>query len=579
MRSASLQICSRRRRLIGLCVAAVAVVAALDSASSALRIAQPVRAFIAPQLVAAARAHPQKIFRVIVQGTKSERTVVSAVQRDARGKGVGLDRRLGIINGASAAVNGAQLIALAQTTGVAAISLDRPVHLLGGISSSQQWPTAVDARQTWSGVTNDKLPTPPAIAIVDSGIQSGRPDFVNAGPGPGPGGGPSRVIAQTTIITNGTQNSPGDGYGHGTFVAGIAAGSATGYAGTAPSAPLVSIDVMNDQGMALTSDVIAACDWIIAHKDQYNIRVANFSLHSTAPASIFWDPLDQAVERLWFDGVVVVAASGNYGVNGQPTTVAYAPGNDPFVITVGADSMEGSASPNNDTAAPWSTYGYTLDGFAKPELAAPGRYMVGPVPPNSTLATTRPGDVVAPGYMQLSGTSFAAPVVSGAAAYILALHPNWTPDQVKGALMLAANPEPAAAPMSVGVGLVDAQAAGAVTNPPNANAALDQFVEPDPNGGALPVFNTSAWQAAAAADPAWDQAAWGSAAWGSAAWGSAAWGSAAWGSAAWGSAAWGSAAWGSSSLAQSLASAAWGSAAWGSAAWGSAAVADTAPKP
>jgi serine protease AprX len=413
-------------------------------------------------------------------------------------------------------------------------------------------------------VTDGKLPTPQAIAIVDSGIQNPRPDFDKGS-----------LIAQTTIVSSGTKNSPGDGYGHGTFVAGIAAGSAPGYAGVAPSAPLVSIDVMNDQGMALTSDVIAACQWIIDHKKQYNIGVANFSLSGTSPASVMWDPLDQAVEKLWFDGVVVVAASGNYGSDGQPTTVAYAPGNDPFVITVGADDMSGSVSANNDTAAPWSVYGYTFDGFAKPELAAPGRYMIGPTPPNSTLATTRPNDVVSPGYIQLSGTSFAAPVVSGAAAYVLALHPNWTPDQVKGALMLAASPEPNATPMSVGVGLVDAKAAGAVTNPPNANAALDQFLAPDPNGGTLPIFDTSAWQNAALADPTWDQAAWGSAAWGSAAWGSAAWGSAAWGSAAWGSAAWGSAAWGSSSLAQSLASAAWGSAAWGSAAWGSAAYADS----
>ena len=75
------------------------------------------------------------------------------------------------------------------------------------------------------------------------------------------------------------------------------------------------------------------------------------------------------------------------------------------------------------------------DGFVKPEIAAPGRYMVGPVPAGSTLAAERPASVVAPGYMELSGTSFAAPVVSGTAAQLLALQPDWTPDQVKGALM------------------------------------------------------------------------------------------------------------------------------------------------
>jgi serine protease AprX len=538
-------------------MAAVAAIAA--SATQSQRSVQPLRAYVSPQLVAAARAHPEHVFRVILQGAgaSGEHAVVSAVRREVSGTGVGLGRRLGTIAGASAGVTGRQLLTLAQTKGVAAITADRPVHLTGGISSSQQWTTAVDARQTWSTVTNGKLATPPAIAVVDSGIQGNRADFGNG----------ARVVAQTTIVNSGTTNSAGDGYGHGTFVAGLAAGSASGYAGVAPSAPIVSIDVMNDQGMALTSDVIAACDWIVAHKAQYNIGVANFSLHSTAAASVFWDPLDRAVEKLWFDNVVVVAAAGNYGVNGQPVTIAYAPGNDPFVITVGADDIGGSAAANNDTAAPWSAYGYTLDGFAKPELAAPGRYMIGPVPDTSTLATGRPGSVVAPGYMQLSGTSFASPIVAGAAAYILALHPDWTPDQVKGALMLSATAEPSAAPMSVGVGLIDASAAGAVTSPPNPNLGIDKFVGPDPNGGSIPVFNSSAWQQTAANDPAWNAASWGSASWGSASWGSASWGSASWGSASWGSASWGSASWGSSNLAQALASASWGSASWGSAAY------------
>ena len=243
------------------------------------------------------------------------------------------------------------------------------------------------------------------------------------------------------------------------------------------------------------------------------------------------------------------------------------------MITVGADDLRGTVSTNNDVAALWSAWGYTYDGFAKPDVAAPGRYMIGPVPDKSTLATTRADAVVAPGYMELSGTSVAAPVVSGAAAEVLALHPNWTPDQVKGAIMLSATPLPSATPRSLGVGLVDVSAATQVTSPPNPNLALDQFVGPDPNGRSIPVFNAAAWQSAALADPAWDAAAWDAAAWGSAAWGSAAWGSAAWGSAAWGSAAWGSASWGSSTLAQQLAS----SDAWRSAAWGSVATADVAP--
>ena len=111
-------------------------------------------------------------------------------------------------------------------------------------------------------------------------------------------------------------NSSGDGYGHGTFVASIAAGQASGFAGVAPNANLVSIDVMNDQGEATVADVIAACDWILQNKAEDNIRVANFSLHAENPASLFFDPLDQAVEKLWLNGVVVVTAAGNYAVNG-----------------------------------------------------------------------------------------------------------------------------------------------------------------------------------------------------------------------------------------------------------------------
>jgi serine protease AprX len=541
--------------LIGTACAATLAASAMGTssphASPSRSLSTATRAHVPSQLLSAAQAKPSQSFRVILQGAQ----VVAA----ARHSGAKVDRKLSIISGAAATVTGRQLQQLAAAKGVAAISLDRPVQLTGSVlySNTQQWPVAADAQKQWASPPANT----PAIAVVDSGIQS-RADFG------------SRLLTQVSIQNGVTTSSQGDAYGHGTFVAGIAADSATGYAGVAPTAPLVSIDVMDSQGMALTSDVIAACDWIVQHKDTYNIRVANFSLHSTAPASVFWDPLDQAVEKVWFDGVTVVTATGNYGTGSTPSGVLYAPGNDPFVITVGADDIGGTVSINNDSAPSWSAWGYTYDGFAKPDVAAPGRFLVGPTPALSTLATTRPTDVTAPGYIQLSGTSFAAPVVSGEVAYILALHPSWTPDQVKGAIMYSARPEPGATNGSQGVGLVDSATAVSVTSPPNPNLAIDQFVGPDPNGGSIPVFNTSAWQTTALANPNWDAQTWNAAAWGSAAWGSAAWGSAAWGSAAWGSAAWGSAAWGSSALAQQLSTA---EAAWGSAAWGSVATADVAP--
>jgi serine protease AprX len=166
--------------------------------------------------------------------------------------------------------------------------------------------------------------------------------------------------------------------------------------------------------------------------------VANFSLHSASMNHFCYDPLDRAVEKLSFNGVFVVAAAGNYGSANGPSGVLHAPGNDPFVMTVGAVDLGNSVRANDDFTAPWSAYGRTEDGFWKPEIGAPGRYMVGPVPSGSTLASERADHVVAPGYMELLGTSFAAPVVAGAAAQILARHPSWTPDQIKGAMMVTA---------------------------------------------------------------------------------------------------------------------------------------------
>jgi serine protease AprX len=395
----------------------------------------------------------------------------------------------------------------------------------------QHWPYVAGVTSLLSSPEGQTL-EPPTIAIVDSGIDADRADF----------GG--RVIEQKTLSSR-EGNLPGDGNGHGTAVASMAAGEAEGYVGAAPKAKLVAVEVLDDEGVANVSDVIAAADWVYEHHERLNIRVANFSLHGTTLASLVSDPLDKAVERLWLSGIVVVAAAGNYAVDGEESAVPFAPGNDPFVLTVGATDTGGSYTTRDDVAAPWSAWGYTRDGFAKPELSAPGRYIAAAVSANTKLSLDRPERIVEPGYMQLSGTSLAAPVVAGSAANLLAAHPGWSPDQVKGALMLSAEPLPRAPLRSVGVGALNVAKAAGVVDPPNPNLALNDFLVTDPAGGPTQLFDADSWTTAVETDAAWGSAAWGSAAWGSAAWGSAAWGSAAWGSAAWGSAAWGSAAWGS----------------------------------
>jgi subtilisin family serine protease len=142
--------------------------------------------------------------------------------------------------------------------------------------------------------------------------------------------------------------------------------------------------------------------------------------------------------------------------------------------------------------------------------------------------------------MWMSGTSFAAPIVAGAAAALLAAHPDWTPDDVKGALMLTAAPAADRAGRALGVGEVKAAQAAAVEDPPNPNLALQRFVVPSGNGRAAPAFDAAAWTREASSDASWSSATWAGASWSSASWSSASWSSAAWSSASWSSASWSS---------------------------------------
>ena len=229
-------------------------------------------------------------------------------------------KHFGAVPAVAAQLSYGEVMRLSAKPGLLSITEDAPMAS-AGYSNSQRWPLASGLGKLWSDVEKAGV-RPPAIAVVDTGVDASRADF----------GG--RVVSQVTLTAL-PGNSPGDGSGHGTFVAGLAAGSAQLYAGAAPAAPIVSIDVADDNGMSMTSDVIGAVDWILANKAAKNIRVANFSLHSSLPSSFVNDPLAKAVERLWLSGVVVVAAAGNYASNGAASGIRYAPANNPFVITVG----------------------------------------------------------------------------------------------------------------------------------------------------------------------------------------------------------------------------------------------------
>jgi serine protease AprX len=496
------------------------------------------KTWISPGLLKGSKRHPSQYVHVIIRSTNgrlspaiSAFTHINQYADDDRG---GLDRRLSLIDGVSATIRAGALAKLMRMPNLT-VTPDVQVHV-SGFSSGQLWPYETGLSKGWSGGDAPKAGSVPAIAVVDSGIQPGRTDFG------------SRVLANVKFSTL-PDDSPGDGRGHGTFVAGIAAGGADNYTGGAPQAPLVSLDVMDDHGVARTSDVIAAAQWILANKATYNIKVANFSLHSATKSHFFQDPLDAAVEKLWFNGVVVVAAAGNYGYPDKPSGVLYAPGNDPFVITVGAIDLGGTKNVKDDMNAPWSAYGRTPDGFMKPDLTAPGRYMVGPVPVGSTLAVEKAGNVVAPGYIQLSGTSFAAPVISAAAAQLLAKHPEYTPDQVKGALMASTKPVDGAAVGSVGVGEIQVTNASALKTPPNPNKALSQFVKPDLTG--TRAFDAVSWSDVAKANVSWDSVSWADVSWADTAASAVSWADVSWDSVSWADVSWADVSWADVSWADS----------------------------
>jgi serine protease AprX len=415
-------------------------------------------AVVPAELLAAATANPDAKFDVIVQGDKSHRS--PDIAKDVTETGGSLKRAFRSISGVSATISGKQLVKLADDSHVTAITRNEKMSLtvFDGYESSEMWRAATKVSKLYGG------PQTPAIAIVDSGIDSSKADF----------GGRVRASVNFSSLA---PNATGDQLGHGTMVATLAAGAGTPllglFKGAAPTSPLVDVRVTDSQGQALTSDIVAAIDWIIANKSTYNIKVANFSLAGRSATSILFDPLNKAVEKLWLSGVTVVAAAGNNGSSG-PVDIA-SPANDPFVITVGATDINKTTDSADDQRASWSAYGHTADGFAKPDLAAPGRWMIGAVPSGSGLLSSFSLRTVLSGYMWMSGTSFSAPVVAGAAAQILARRPDFRPDQVKGALMVSATFLSSQGP-ALGAGTLDAAAAAAVSSPPNPNENLHAFV-------------------------------------------------------------------------------------------------------
>ena len=223
----------------------------------------------------------------------------------------------------------------------------------------------------------------------------------------------------------------------------------------------------------------------------------------------------------------------------------YAPGNDPFVITVGALDLGGTLGRNDDFAAPWSAYGLHARRLHEArDRRRPAATWSARCPATRRSPPSGADKLVAPGYIQLSGTSFAAPVVAGAAAQILAKHPTYTPDQVKGALMVSATPLPAATP---GLGRRRRGAGEQGLARPDQSARTRTWgwtrSSSRSRATATPAFDAVSWVDAAKANVSWDDVSWDDVSWNDAAWSVVSWADVSWADVSWADVSWADVSW------------------------------------
>jgi serine protease AprX len=385
---------------------------------------------------------------------------------------------------------------------------------------------AINAPAAWqSGWTGAGV----GVALIDSGV-SANPDITERD-----------LVYQQNFVPGEGAAGVNDLFGHGMHIAGIIASNGTSSScsactrtlkGVAPNANLINLRVLDENGHSADSTVIAAIEAAIQLKDRYNIRVMNLSLGRPVYESYRLDPLCQAVEAAWKAGIVVVVAAGNDGRDNSAGTNGYytitAPGNDPYVITVGAMKTMGTYDRSDDLIASYSSKGPTaIDDVIKPDIVAPGNRVVSllaPGTPTLEAETGAQGQVpysyyenpaekgASNRYLLLSGTSMAAGVVSGAVADLLQQRPNFTPDQVKALLMrsaykvfpassVATDPATGISYTSYydvftrGAGYLDIAAALQSKDAPASGSALSPSVNYDSmtNKGYLVLHSTSVW--------------------------------------------------------------------------------------
>jgi serine protease AprX len=526
---------------------------------------------IDPDLVLQMTANPLRLLPVIVEMEPAAAPFPVDPNQQRAVRALTLLTQFGRPIGALALISSAA--GFANATGISAISLDPQVafiHLDSTVRAesvagspvplSAAYPRAVKADQVWpQGPTGAGI----TVAVLDSGINA---DLDLTQP-------QNRLLAAANFAGN--RGGLADAGGHGTHVAGIVAGngqrSAGEYVGIAPGANVLDVRVLDRNGNGRISSVIRGIEWVLAHRDQYNIRFINLSLGMPARLPYQSDPLCAAVEIAWERGVVVLAAAGN---RGPAAGSVDSPGIDPYVITVGATDDRATNTVDDDILNSFSSWGTPAGSSPKPDVVAPGRRIVSLRSPGSYLDTQYPDRVTTAQngatYFRLTGTSMATPVVAGSAALLLQHQTGLTPNQVKAILVGKTRPWGSATgggslpnPSADGSGLVDALASVYSPPLPPANQAqrpantLARALYPILYGQPLTWkdlhylgidWSQLTWTNLAWDNLAWDNLAWDNLAWDNLAWDNLAWDNLAWDNLAWDNLAWDNLAWDSGHL-------------------------------
>jgi serine protease AprX len=520
-----------------------------------------------------------------------------------------VELRLPIVNGFSAQVPQAALGRLQLMPGVLSVSADARVHALsdsyspaGDGGSMYNVTLGSGAQEFWkAGYTGQGVD----VAVIDSGVA----------PVDGLTGAGKVVNGPDLSFESQAPNLQYlDSFGHGTHMAGIIAGRASGavagqyagdqtnFLGMAPDARIVSVKVADAHGATDVSQVIAAITWVVQHRTDngLNIRVLNLSYGTDSTQEYSVDPLAYAAEQAWKQGIFVVASTGNAGFV-MKTGSMMDPGYDPLLMAVGAADSNGTVSLSDDSVPSFSSSGGTK---RRPDLVAPGTHIVGLRDPGSLIDQTYSSSgAVTGGLFRGSGTSQAAAVVSGAAALVIQQRPTITPGQLKKLLTGTAMPLRGALKEAQGSGELNLAKALTLKTPsepgapaPSTGAGLLELsrgsTHPVQNGitlaGEQDIFGApflsptmplleatgSSWSGGAWNGSSWSGSSWSGSSWSGSSWSGSSWSGSSWSGSSWSGSSWSGSSWSGSSWSGSSWSdnnwlgGNWADSAWADSSWG-----------